>query len=171
MGQKIQKKSRFFWYPINDKKTLKIVPKLSCQLDRNNDLMELGIYMNKTSFLSMLPHVVSLGLPTAPSAHWKARSSSKSGYIYETRLNKFRLDLATIGKNTTLGFKTSILPSYFSAKSFFLFGIVSQRVGAHCYTGTMGWHHFWSIYSQVPNKRVGPNKLAGWLFWANFIDE
>ena len=113
--------------------------------------MELGIYMNKTSFLSMLPHVVSLGLPTAPSAHWKARSSSKSGYIYETRLNKFRLDLATIGKNirysgsSTRGFKTSILPSYFSAKSFF-FGIVSQRVGAHCYTGTMGWHNFLGKY-------------------------
>ena len=81
MRQKIQKRSRFSSIQLMIKKTLKIVPKLSCQLDRNNVLMELGIYMNKTSFLSMLPHVVSLGLPTAPSAHWKARSSSKSGYI------------------------------------------------------------------------------------------
>ena len=26
-------------------------------------------------------------------------------------------------------------------------------------------------YSQVPNKRVGPNKKVGWLLWANFINE
>ena len=26
-------------------------------------------------------------------------------------------------------------------------------------------------YSQVPNKRVGPNKQVGWLCWANFINE
>ena len=29
----------------------------------------------------------------------------------------------------------------------------------------------WDTYSQVPNKRVGPNKQVGWLFWANFINE
>ena len=43
MRQKIQKMVKVFWYSINDKKTLKIVPKLSCQLDKNNDLMDLGI--------------------------------------------------------------------------------------------------------------------------------
>ena len=26
-------------------------------------------------------------------------------------------------------------------------------------------------YSQVPIKRVGPNKRVGWLFWGNFIKE
>ena len=27
------------------------------------------------------------------------------------------------------------------------------------------------IYSQVPNKQVGPNKRVGWLFWTYFISK
>jgi hypothetical protein len=41
--------------------------------------MELGIYMNKTSFLSMLPHVVSLGLPTYSECTLKSKVKFEVG--------------------------------------------------------------------------------------------
>ena len=27
------------------------------------------------------------------------------------------------------------------------------------------------IYSQVPNKQVGPNKRVGWIFYVNFLSK
>ena len=148
MRQKIQKRSRFSSIQLMIKKTLKIVPKLSCQLDRNKWSNGVRYLYEQNQFLF---HVAPRRVARFTySAECTLKSKVKFEVGLHTKLvwTSFDLTLLPLAKirysGSTRGFKTSILPSYFSAKSFFLFGIVSQRVGAHCYTGTIGWHHFWS---------------------------